>query len=146
MLPLKRTKELLFISISTVLVALIAYVVLLFIITGNMQKISDLEFELAIETQKELQLGTLMELVEETTLERATIDKFFVTDDTLVEFITTIELLANQAGVDLEISQVSIASGGELSVIDDLIMGVNVFGSWTQVYKFFQILVLKTCT
>lgn len=86
----------------------------------------------------------LRRIVSETASARNALDSFFVSSDGTAEFITTIESLAEDAQVELEVTNVSV-SGGESSeedtdnLFEELTLDMNAVGSWQRIVHFVRL-------
>ena len=71
-------------------------------------KVSILAEELEIEAKKDRVLSLMKETLEDTTLERARLDSYFIENEDIVTLLEDIEILGKIAGVDLSFESVVV--------------------------------------
>lgn len=156
MFPLSKTKKIFIASLVIGLVAVGVYVVL-YIVLGNMSaEVSRLNTQSTQQLEQNEQQAATRRIIEDTVNLRNTLDSFFVSSDGVAGFITTIESLATDAQVDLEITTVNVEENETINneegnndnnnsnttaeIFQALQLDMTAQGNWSQVTHFVTLL------
>lgn len=148
MFPLPKTKKIFIASLALGLIAIGAYVVL-YIVLGNMSaEVSKLNTQSTQQLEQNEQQAATRRIIEDTANLRNALDSFFVSPGGVAGFITTIESLATDAQVNLEITTVNVEenettdseeennesdSNTTADMFQTLQLDMTAQGSWSQV-------------
>ena len=99
-------------------------------------KVSILAEELEIEAKKDRVLSLMKETLEDTTLERAKLDSYFIENEDIVTLLEEIEILGEVAGVDLSFESVVVDTDVEAA----LNLQIVTIGSFKDTYYILTLL------
>lgn len=85
------------------------------------------------------QLDALVGLVDETAEERARLSAYVLAEDSVINFLTLIEDLAAEHGVDIETRSLSVDPIGGDDLFEQLTLTIEVRGTYTQVSHMLRI-------
>lgn len=131
-----NTKKMLIIASIVTLVILSVYIAFFLYVGSKNKSISILSNEVDFVVQKEIRLRSIQSLIKNTEEERKKLNLYFVKQDTIVDFIETIEELAVFSGVTIEIASVSVDDiGGDESEVGELLrLNFEVIGTWQDLF------------
>lgn len=131
---LSQTKQLLIVLVVLNIVAVMFYSSLFVWLRRTTLETTELAEDLRRQTEREVRLRSVGQLVTDTASERAIISGYFVTEDQIVDIITLLELLGEDAQVD-ELEILSVTKNPDItSNASSLSLKVQVSGSWRALY------------
>lgn len=158
MFPLSKTKQIFSVLIIINLILLAGLVGVYYFLENRTAEAAQLGGRVDSVQNRQQRESTLNKLVDDTAEARETLDEFFVQPNEAARFITTIEGLAKETGVQLEIGNVSIQSsqsGGATeddtsgdatektdNMFENLELTLQANGSWQQTIHFVRMLEL----
>lgn len=140
-----KTKQILLISVISVIAVSALYVMLFLNIKEKNNNISALVNEVDIILQKEIKLRSVKHIINDTKDDRAKLDSHFVADDEIINFIETIENLGADSDVKVEVTDVSVSSAGaeadsQVNISELLNLNFKIEGSFAQMFHFLSML------
>lgn len=132
---MSRTQQLLILSIVLALASLAIYVALLLYIQNTNREISVLANSIGVRGQQEMNLRSVQTIAEDTLKDRQKLDTYFVSQDSVVSFIETVEQLAVPTGTLIEITTVEEHEGLEPNdAYAFLRIQFTARGSWSEIF------------
>ena len=135
----KRTKTIGITAITVLLGGVTLLVGTLYFISAKEKELQAFVHTYATEKAEAAELRSLINLVDETRNERAELVTYFLTDNTVVDFLSLIETVAAEQGVVFEASSLEQQNMGESDVFAQLVLTVDIGGSFTSVVTMLEI-------
>lgn len=137
---LSRTKKILIFTTIIAIAILAVYIALFFQLKNKNEGISILKNEVENITKKDAEQRVIKDTIKETEKERAELNSYFVSSDGVVDFIETIEALATDTAISVEITSVSIKKAPEHSDIIELLrISIKTDGRWINMFHFLSL-------
>ncbi len=99
----------------------------------------DLLGELQVYITKEARLRGMKEIVRDTETDRLVLDRYFVSIQGIVDTIKLFESIGKQAGVFLEIKNVTVVPNQDDELTEFIQLDLGAAGSWVAVYHFLSL-------
>jgi len=140
MIPFPRTKKLLVVVLIITILILFFDVFFIFSIYKKRDNVAKLREDFLIELKKEKQLDLIKKIIKE--IEQSNLNLCFVNSNEVVDFIKSIELISELAGVSIDIKSVGVEDGELIKNINVEILAVEfiVQGSWSSTFKFLSLI------
>jgi len=138
------TKKILIIFLILNTIVLSAYFYLFSVIKSKNEAVSILENVLGGQVSREGELKLIGSSLGKTEEERVLIDSFFVKEGKsgVADFVEVVEEIANLSHVSLVIKSILIKKQENLSVVENINLGLGVKGSWSESVYFLKLLEL----
>ncbi|PIP86940.1 hypothetical protein COW81_02825 [Candidatus Campbellbacteria bacterium CG22_combo_CG10-13_8_21_14_all_36_13] len=141
MLPLAKTKKIFYTTLTILLSITGAFFVVIFLISGINKKLSILDNELKVETEKENIIQNLERIIIDTEEEREILDSYSIDPDGVVLFINDIENYAYKSKVEPDIVSVDITEQTPKHPVFEIFkIDLRVEGDWSGVKNFIDIM------
>ena len=121
-----------------VIAVVTTYTVFFVGIKNKNEDISIIVNEIDSSIEKEAKLKSVKKLIEDTENERKKLDTYFVTDNSVVDFIESIEALAKEVEIDTEVVSVDISENDKIS--EALLLSLEVEGLWSNLFYFVSLI------
>lgn len=137
---LANTKKILITCIVLNVLVFAAYGFLLWGIYAKANLASNLVAEAAQDVQKDEALRSIKASLNENAEFVSHIDSFFIPADGVVDFISSLEALGAESGVELSIDSVAVESESESASKEVLNLSLQTEGSWQNTFIFLSLL------
>lgn len=138
-----KSKKTFLIVLAFALLSWIAFFILVWRFNTAMALITELAQEEQLESRKDASVSLIERTVEELADEQAILESYLVTEDTVVDFIQSIESVAQDGGVDLDVNLVNfegVKAPGEQTADEeaDQILQIQMvsLGNWVDTFQF----------
>lgn len=122
----KKTKTYSFLSLLFFIVAFSAYILLWQQVRNEGEKLLERSKEIADFNAREQTYRDLKKLVDSTKTDRDELNTYFLTEEKTIDFLSTIEKIAGEQGVDLVTDSLKVEEGTDL--FDTLVISYSVEG------------------
>lgn len=138
----RNTKQALILTIILTIVAIVFYVWIFNNIKNTNKAISTISNEMNLATKKEMTLRSTKSLVKDTEANRAKIENYFVADDTIVNFIETVESMSDYTGAEVKVLSVNVSDNQIMKndVSEVLRLNLETKGTWNKVFHFLSLM------
>lgn len=127
------------IVLITLLVSAVYAGIFIYIKNTNIE-IAELASTIDQQIQIEERLRSIKNIVEDTALNRAKLDSYFVGQDDIVHFIEAVEALSSITGEEITIASVDLEEGDNTSAYQFLRLRLTTSGAWEETIHFIALL------
>jgi hypothetical protein len=138
-MSITATNKSFFLALFLVLVLGTGYGVSFLALHGSIAKRAKLKQDLAGQTLTEDQSKHIAEVIADTETERADLDKYFISTDGIVGFISTVENLSDDSGATVDVTSVDQVNKPNDPEFEYLHLELTAAGSWQSVYHLTQL-------
>jgi Tfp pilus assembly protein PilO len=141
----KKTKNAIIFMTILVIVAVVAYVMFFVSIKNKNENVSLITNEIDIAVEKEVKLKSVKNLVNDIEEDRLKLDTYFIKDDEVVDFIESVEGMAEDADISAEVTAVDIGDyknnvNQASDMVERLLLSLKVYGKWNDVFHFISLI------
>ncbi|MBU3969048.1 hypothetical protein KJ991_02430 [Patescibacteria group bacterium] len=142
MIPSPKTKKILIVVLITMVLILFFDIFFISSMYKKRNNVTKLRGDFLVELKKEKQLDLVKKIIKETETEQSNLNSCFVNSNEVVDFIKSIELISELAGVSIDIKSIGVEDSELIKDIsvETLAVGFVVQGSWNSTFKFLSLI------
>jgi negative regulator of replication initiation len=134
-MKITKTTRFFFIYTLYFILALGVYVSFYLYINNKSEKIGENLSEIEVLKEQHKQMENLSQTIKATEVGRAKLSSFFVDSDMIIEFLESVEDIAGNTNVDIDVSSINEVET-DVESVKELVLNINFEGEWSNVHHF----------